>query len=529
MGDDTWTTVYPTSFEQNMSWPYDSFNVEDLHTVDNGVIEHIFPLLRNESKPWDFLIGHFLGVDHVGHRVGPDHAIMRSKLEQMDRVVRDIVDLLDDDTLLVLMGDHGMDRKGDHGGDTELEVTSAVWFYSKGRALLDSSAFIPPSLTPRTLFPGATVPHRSIQQIDLVPTFALLLGLPIPYNNLGSIIPELFWDDVEGSRFDRALELNAAQIRKYLHTYRASAHGGELDDAWAPLETLWSATAEVGSASHWQALNNYMRTTLSICRDLWAQFNISLISMGLSLIILSTFVTWGIWCKLSTTKDAWEQWSTKFVRRGVYGAGVGCVVGLFGIPYRQVAGLDATQPVVFCAALASVLAVIPLAKPTVSVQSLKSVPLPMIVHAAAFASNSFTVWEDRVITFLLLSTMVPNVLAGLAAPTKRLRYRIVGFSALFALCVRLMAVSTVCREEQHPHCHVTFYTGESVTAAPWLIVVLSLPTALALPWVVRYFLRISQSDKGVAALFLPWILSTVLLEGSLAWLLEWADTCGGKV
>jgi len=31
-------------------------------------------------------------------------------------------------------------------------------------------------------------------QIALVPTLALLLGLPIPFSNLGAIIPELFFD-----------------------------------------------------------------------------------------------------------------------------------------------------------------------------------------------------------------------------------------------------------------------------------------------------------------------------------------------
>lgn len=41
--------------------------------------------------------------------------------------------------------------------------------------------------------------NDSVQQTDFVPTLALLLGIPIPFSNLGSIIPELFnhcpwWD-----------------------------------------------------------------------------------------------------------------------------------------------------------------------------------------------------------------------------------------------------------------------------------------------------------------------------------------------
>ncbi|CAM9854742.1 unnamed protein product, partial [Discosporangium mesarthrocarpum] len=33
---------------------------------------------------------------------------------------------------------------------------------------------------------------RKVAQIDLVPTLSLLLGNPIPYGNLGGVIPELF-------------------------------------------------------------------------------------------------------------------------------------------------------------------------------------------------------------------------------------------------------------------------------------------------------------------------------------------------
>jgi GPI ethanolamine phosphate transferase 3 subunit O len=93
MGDDTWMLVFPDSFESNMSHPFPSFDVEDLHTVDNGVIDNIFPLLRSPDK-WDFLVAHFLGVDHVGHRLGPSHPTMKTKLTQMNDVLSRIVELL---------------------------------------------------------------------------------------------------------------------------------------------------------------------------------------------------------------------------------------------------------------------------------------------------------------------------------------------------------------------------------------------------------------------------------------------------
>ena len=54
---------------------------------------------------------------HVGHRVGPENPTAPVKQQQMNEVLQRAVDVLDQDTLLVLLGAHGKDRNGDHGGD----------------------------------------------------------------------------------------------------------------------------------------------------------------------------------------------------------------------------------------------------------------------------------------------------------------------------------------------------------------------------------------------------------------------------
>jgi phosphatidylinositol glycan class O len=84
LGDDTWHALFPGYFEPELTHAYDSFNVWDLHTVDNGVTEHLFPLLKAENaSKWDVIFGHYLGVDHAGHRYGPDHPAMTAKLRGM--------------------------------------------------------------------------------------------------------------------------------------------------------------------------------------------------------------------------------------------------------------------------------------------------------------------------------------------------------------------------------------------------------------------------------------------------------------
>lgn len=64
---------------------------------------------------WDIVIAHMLGVDHVGHTYGPNHPVMQTKLTQMDGFLRQVINTIDDRTLLMVLGDHGMTHDGNHG------------------------------------------------------------------------------------------------------------------------------------------------------------------------------------------------------------------------------------------------------------------------------------------------------------------------------------------------------------------------------------------------------------------------------
>ena len=103
LGDDTWTTLYPGKFSREL--PVPSFDIKDLHSVDNAVSSRIFFELARDD--WALLIAHCLGVDHCGHRYGPNHPEMAKKLQQMDSLISKLIEKMGDDTLLVVMGDHG--------------------------------------------------------------------------------------------------------------------------------------------------------------------------------------------------------------------------------------------------------------------------------------------------------------------------------------------------------------------------------------------------------------------------------------
>jgi len=151
-GDDTWFDLFPPhTYFSPQSRAYPSFNVKDLHTVDDGCWANLRPMFMKEkertereaellgiqlevdaemsgderfphtednsdggttepdtaspssatsasspstfsssspsSSDWDVTLAHFLGVDHVGHRFDPFHPVMRDKLSQMNAII----------------------------------------------------------------------------------------------------------------------------------------------------------------------------------------------------------------------------------------------------------------------------------------------------------------------------------------------------------------------------------------------------------------------------------------------------------
>ncbi|KAK2464584.1 hypothetical protein APHAL10511_003373 [Amanita phalloides] len=195
-----------------------------------------------------------------------------TRSKEMNSVLERVVDIINDDTLL---GDHGVDRSGDHGGDGDLETSAALRIYSKGPALAFPDSVPPSTLLPLKTFPGSSTLHRAIQQIDILLTISILLGLPIPFNNLSSVFPEIFWrsaDNKDKHLLQRTLEMNANQIRTFLDAYRASTSGTrELDDVWPDIQSAWdtissSFSGDGNAQERLVALYQFNRLALAACR-----------------------------------------------------------------------------------------------------------------------------------------------------------------------------------------------------------------------------------------------------------------------
>ena len=530
MGDDTWTSLFPDSFDR--LYPYDSFNVEDLHTVDNGVVEHIFPSLHpDNSSKWDVLIGHFLGVDHVGHRVGPHRDVMQKKLSQMDGILRDVVDKLDDDTLLVVLGDHGMDQKGNHGGDSALETSAGMWIYSKGKPLtttLHTDSGLSAARRQST-FPGSNTPIRYIDQIDITPTISMMLGVPIPFNNLGSIIPECFGDL---ATLETAMRANSEQIQRYISECGNEQVERYLESAWEKAADMPTGTkSELAESIHAHRAASLL--ALSRFRSLWAEFSLPFISLGLAILGLSLPTLWALYTGVKNNSTTWDLYARLALETAVMSGVVGG--GVIGLLTMIISTSFTLALQIFLAVFAlstEITLVLPLffniPRPKLATFSLERAigPIIVILHSVSFASNSFIDWEDRIMIFFFATIMLVYIIKAPTAPTTTMRWKIAGLASLAAILVRLVGSITVCREGQLPSCRNTFFAGLTPTAPIWVLITF-VPVAVQLPRMIGYVLGLSRSNAGPAPTYLNVILRTALTLNSLYWLLEWLEAFEG--
>lgn len=185
-GDDTWLKLFPGEEFFEKYEGTDSFFVSDFTEVDNNVTRHLNSEILDHS--WDALILHYLGLDHIGHKSGPKSVYMKAKQEEMDSVLRSLYESRvqnSNSTLLLLMGDHGMNNLGNHGGSSKGETSPGVILASPMFREISESRVCPRKYDPNFEY------YSKIFQIDLVPTLSALFNFPIPKNNLGIIIPDV--------------------------------------------------------------------------------------------------------------------------------------------------------------------------------------------------------------------------------------------------------------------------------------------------------------------------------------------------
>ncbi|MCL7036927.1 hypothetical protein MKW94_014917 [Papaver nudicaule] len=340
MGDDTWVQLFPDQFGK--SYPYPSFNVKDLHTVDDGCVHHLIPSLYEED--WDVLIAHFLGVDHAGHIFGVDSTPMIEKLEQYNGILEKVIEALKnqsgpgglhENTFFIVMGDHGQTLNGDHGGGTAEEVETSLFAMS----LKNPPASIPSALDTASCVldsNGKKVCASTIQQLDFAATVTALLGVPFPYGSIGRVNPELYglssgtwngpvlsasdhkqWSDLEKwmQNYANVLCINSWQVKRYIDAYSAASVIGfsledlrHVADMYDQAQNNWSRKSgnfslcgnEIPNEScdasltvlqgKIDAFSNFLASVAELARSKWTEFDLKMMGVGLGIFVLSLFV-----------------------------------------------------------------------------------------------------------------------------------------------------------------------------------------------------------------------------------------------
>ncbi|KAK2605313.1 hypothetical protein N8I77_008161 [Diaporthe amygdali] len=235
-GDDTWLKLFPNFFDRADGTS--SFFVADFTEVDNNVTRHVAGELQNDE--WNTMVLHYLGLDHIGHKGGPRSSNMLPKQTEMDGIVEQIYAAIEsqphlESTLFVLLGDHGMNDAGNHGGSAPGETSPALVFISPKMKSLKTRFDVPLEVQEDFEY------YSVVEQSDLAPTLGALLGFPVPKNNLGAFIVDFlpFWSSKDDQI--QILMRNAEQILTIITT----TFGAELFDAKGGVDPCLQQDTEI--------------------------------------------------------------------------------------------------------------------------------------------------------------------------------------------------------------------------------------------------------------------------------------------
>ncbi|XP_023763089.1 GPI ethanolamine phosphate transferase 2 [Lactuca sativa] len=274
LGDETWLKLFPGLFTRHDG--VSSFFVKDTVQVDNNVSRHLsYELYKND---WNLLILHYLGLDHVGHLGGRSSTLMGPKLKEMDEVIKLIHSSIIQNhkqTLLVVVSDHGMQENGNHGGSSYEETDSLALFISPKHSHV--------SVSP------------TINQVDIAPTLSLLFGVPIPKNNAGYLITDLFLP-LQDHELLRAMELNSLQLLKLLEAQTTHFTCKSLYLDAISLHKSWKMKNDLRSASNDEfkntvfAYNEFLKTASQQLSHTATDKPMGLLAVGVTTMLLSCII-----------------------------------------------------------------------------------------------------------------------------------------------------------------------------------------------------------------------------------------------
>lgn len=199
VGDDGWLQLFGPWVERVVTFEGVSEeeyrDLEAIYALDDRILKGALEALAEEPH---LLLIHFEGPDNLGHGFGGASPEYRADVQRVDDHLGELLAAIDlETTALIVTADHGQIDTGGHGG-WESVVTR-----------------VPLVMVGRGIAPGGQ--GVEVNQTDIAPTVAVLLGTAIPTHNQGRALFEYLDIDprLEAQRKDDLAE----QQSRFYNTY----------------------------------------------------------------------------------------------------------------------------------------------------------------------------------------------------------------------------------------------------------------------------------------------------------------------
>ncbi|KAM0686305.1 mannose-ethanolamine phosphotransferase gpi13 [Conglomerata obtusa] len=196
-GDDTWVDLFPIIKGRCSTIP--AYGKD--RTMESE--KKIMNKLVYEIGEYKYAFAHLSLLDCYGHDYSIYSTEVRSILLEYNKMIESIYNKIDDDTLFVILSDHGVNDDGSHGGGNIKEISSVGIFLSKKEFLNfenDECKKIRDNYLSKLYGSNFdwinTVEEIDIiHQNDIVPTVCILMGLSVPFNCIGNLLYEFIGEN----------------------------------------------------------------------------------------------------------------------------------------------------------------------------------------------------------------------------------------------------------------------------------------------------------------------------------------------
>lgn len=302
----------------------------------------------------------------------------------------------------------------------------------------------------------------------MVPTLAQILGVPIPYSNLGAVQYHLLPDVSVSGFVDYEMLLlhgwqNTIQMYSYFQSYATENKGTfkkeELDELEQTFDILSHRANSVYTPTGFQSfskdLNSFLVNILHKCRELWVKFDANLMSKGL-LVVFITLLGFFLFVNNLTVTHYHKLFTNSFIGLIILSNVAGYPIAYL-LSLAKIMTIEYTDVLFYSCIYSFAILTLNILQNWADIadnwdkQSKSSSKLIRVVFLAfvtIFYSNSFTVEEQKILNYILVGLILialGNMMSGL------LKKRFWKFAFLGLCAIVLLRISYYlfkCREEQ---------------------------------------------------------------------------------